>query len=137
MSVPNNAQVNRIASDLNKLARGERATDWRGNSYAGVVGYLTGEGRLYTLVHHVTPIAQIRVRDGKVSVLMFNARYISTTTRGFQSRIYRALTKVHAIRPNDLTLIADELARPTDERQVLGVSELTGTGELTRDILHV
>lgn len=122
MYVPNHAQANRIASDLNKLARGESAVDWRGNSYAAVVGYATDRGRLYTLVHWSTPIAQLHIAsNGKVSVLLFNARYISATTRSFQGRIYRALCKVHSINANDLSAIGDELGKKTHERQALSL----------------
>ena len=92
MNVPNHTQAIRIASDLNKLARGESADDWHGNSYAGIVGYPQDGGRMYTLIHWSTPIAQLHIAsNGEVSVLMFNARYISATTRSFQGRIYRAL----------------------------------------------
>ena len=116
MNVPNHAQASRIASDLIKLARGESVADWRGNSYAGIVGYQDG-GRMYTLIHWSTPIARLHItRDGKVYVLMFNARYISATTRSFQGRIYRALCKVHAIDEGELSAISDELGKKTHER---------------------
>ena len=119
MNVPNHAQASRIASDLNKLARGESADDWRGNSYAGIVGYQDG-GRMYTLTHWSTPIAQLHIAsDGKVSVLMFNAWYISATTRSFQGRIYQALQTVHAINASDLSHIGHELGRKTHLREVL------------------
>ena len=122
MNVPNHAQADRIASDLNKLARGESADDWRGNSYAGIVGYLQDGGRTYTLIHWSTPIAQLHIAsDGKVSVLMFNARYISSTTRSFQGRIYRALCKVHTINASDLAIIGQELGRKTHLREVLSL----------------
>ena len=121
MNVPNHAQTNRIASDLNKLARGESAYDWHGNSYVGIVGYQDG-GRMYTLIHWSTPIAQLHIAsDGKVSVLMFNARYISATTRSFQGRIYRALFKVHTINVSDLAIIGHELGRKTHLREVLSL----------------
>ena len=121
MNVPNHAQAIRIASDLNKLARGESAYDWHGNSYAGIVGYQDGS-RMYTLIHWSTPIAQLHIAsDGKVSVLMFNARYISATTRSFQGRIYQALQTVHAINVNDLSAIGDELGKKTHERGVLSL----------------
>lgn len=120
VTTPNHAQVNRIAYGLNSLAEGKSAPDWRGNSYAGVVGYAKSGAHLYTLIHWSTPIAQLHVSaEGKVSVLYFDARYISSTTRSFQGRIYRALTKVHGIRPNDLTAIGDELAKSTGNRGVL------------------
>ena len=119
MNVPNHAQANRIASDLNKLARGESADDWHGNSYAGIVGYQDG-GHMYTLIHWSTPIARLHIAsDGKVSVLMFNARYISATTRSFQGRIYQALQTVHTIDVNDLSAIGDELGKKTHKRGVL------------------
>ena len=122
MHVPNHTQANCIASDLNKLARGESADDWHGNSYAGIVGYLQGGVRIYTLMHWSTPIAQLHIAsDGKVSVLMFNARYISATTRSFQGRIYQALQTVHAINVNDLSAIGDELGKKTHERGVLSL----------------
>ena len=120
MNVPNHAQVNRIASDLNLLAQGKDARDWQGNSYAGIVGYATDRGRLYTLIHWSTPIAQLHVaNDGRVSVLMFNARYISSTTRSFQGRIYKALCKVHSINASDLQHIGTELGKKTHERGAL------------------
>ena len=119
MNIPNHAQASRIASDLNKLARGESADDWRGNSYAGIVGYQDG-GRMYTLTHWSTPIAQLHIAsDGKVSVLMFNARYISATTRSFQGRILNALRT--ALGENDpmVVIIQHELGRKTHLRGVL------------------
>lgn len=119
MNVPNHAQAARIASDLNKLARGESASDWQGNSYRGIVGYAPESGHYYTLIHWSTPICQIAVHKGKVVVMMFNARYISSTTRSFQGRILSALRRVHDARTNDLTAIGDELSRSTGERQLL------------------
>ena len=120
MNVPNHAQAIRIASDLNKLARGKSADDWHGNSYAGIVGYPQDGGRTYTLTHWSTPIAQLHIAsNGEVSVLMFNARYISATTRSFQGRIYRALCEVHAINASDLSHIGHELGRETHLREVL------------------
>ena len=122
MDVPNHAQTSRIASDLNKLARGESADDWHGNSYAGIVGYPQDGGRVYTLTQRSTPIAQLHIAsNGEVSVLMFNARYISATTRLFQSRIYQALCKVHAINASDLSHIGHELGRKTHLREVLSL----------------
>ena len=121
MNVPNHAQASRIASDLNKLARGESVADWHGNSYAGIVGSQDGS-RMYTLIHWSTPIAQLHIAsDGKVSVLMFNARYISATTRSFQGRIYQALCKVHAINVSDLSAIGGDLGKKTHERGVLSL----------------
>ena len=117
MNVPNHAQANRIASDLNKLARGESSDGWHGNSYAGIVGYQQDDARMYTLIHWSTPIAQLHIAsNGEVSVLMFNARRISATTRSFQGRIYQALQTVHAI---DVSAIGDELGKKTHERGVL------------------
>lgn len=122
MNVPNHAQANRIASDLNDLARGENAYDWHGNSYAGIVGYLQDGGRMYTLTHWSTPIAQLHIAsDGKVSVLMFNAWYISATTRSFQGRIYQALCEVHTINASDLAIIGQELGRKTHLREKLSL----------------
>ena len=122
MNVPNHSQANRIASDLNKLARGESAYDWHGNSYAGIVGYPQDGGRMYTLIHWSTPIAQLHIAsDGKVSVMMFNARYISATTRSFQGRIYQALHEVHTIDVSDLSHIGHELGRKTHLREVLSL----------------
>ena len=120
MNVPNHAQANRIASDLNKLARGESADDWRGNSYAGIVGYQQDGGRMYTLMHWSTPIAQLHIAsNGEVSVGMFNARYVSATTRSFQGRIYQALQIVHAMDVSDLSAIGNELGKKTHKRGVL------------------
>lgn len=121
MNVPNHLQSNHIASDLNRLAAGQlNIGDWRGNSYHGIVDYAAGGAHLYTLVHWNTPIAQLHIAsNGKVSVLHFDARYISSTTRSFQGRIYRALCKVHAVNASDLAHIGEELGRKTHLRKVL------------------
>ena len=121
MSVPNHAQVNRMISDLNRLGNVDHKDtikDWRGNSYQGrlYTDYRTGLS-VYELVHWDTTIAQFTTTTpGKVTLAYFNASYISPTTRGFQGRIFQAMSRAHTTRANDIAAVADELGKPTDSR---------------------
>lgn len=119
MNVPNHSQTSRIRFDIQALQNGQTPSDWRGNSYAGIVGYATENGRLYTLIHWQTPIAQIHVKDGVATILFFDARHISTTTRGFQGRIIRALSTALGMRNPDVERIHAELGRKTSDRRAL------------------
>lgn len=127
MNIPNHLQVNRIAFDLNGLSLGMQTgiRDWQGNSYRGIIGYAPNGGHYYTLIHWSTPIAQFEVAQGtleapgRVNVLMFDARYISSTTRSFQGRILNALKHVNRADGDHYVAIANELGKPMGMRKPL------------------
>jgi hypothetical protein len=111
--VINANQAARIYSDVIHVMAGKRPEEWTGNSYQG---FESGYGE-YMLMHWSTPIAVIR-RD--VGIVYFNATYISSTTRGFQSRILSALTGVFGTTNPAIRSISAELGKPTGERGVIG-----------------
>lgn len=118
MSVPNHSQASRIRFDLQKLAsvdHKQTIKDWRGNSYQGrlYTDYQTGLS-VYELVHWNTTIAQFTtVVPGKVLMTYFNARYISTTTRGFQSRILNAMRTALGENSPAVLAVDNELGKST------------------------
>ena len=99
-NVPNNAQAARIERDVTN------PRDWFGNSYRA-----TSRASGMTYVHWNTTIAE--TTDGRLTY--FDARYISTTTRGFQSRIVAGLDAAGI----DVSAAQAELAKPTHERDRL------------------
>lgn len=129
MNVPNHAQVARIASDIRRMAHwqynqstpwSDVHTTWNGNSYSGYCLTQTVEGAngapttaiVYHLFHWNTEIATIEFREDEITRVTFLARYISSTTRGFQGRILRGLQQAGF----DTNLIVEELALPTHHR---------------------
>jgi len=121
MNVPNHSQASRIRFDIQKLQNGQGDTlqHWQGNSYKGipVTIYVDGEkvGHGIQLKHWDTTIAVITM----VGPIYFDARYISSTTRGFQGRIINALRTAFGENYASVVRIAEELALPTGEREVL------------------
>lgn len=105
--VPNHSQASRISFDL----RADQPKPWHGNSYRmEVLAHADGTEILY--IHWNTVICS--VSDGHVN--LFNARYFSSTTRGFQSRILSGMTRSGMIPTEELGLIRAELRKPTGER---------------------
>lgn len=121
MSVPNHSQTSRIRFDLQRLAsvdHKQTIKDWHGNSYQGrlYTDYQTGLS-VYELVHWSTTIAQFTTFiPGKVLMTYFNARYISTTTRGFQSRIFNAMRTALGENNPAVRAVGNELGKPTAQR---------------------
>ena len=130
MNVPNYAQADRIASDIRRISSwqsnpstpwSEVHTSWTGNSYSGYCLTETVEGSnsapttavVYHLIHWTTEIATIEFREDGITRITFNARYFSTTTRGFQGRILSGLQRAGF----DTTLIVSELSLPTPQRE--------------------
>lgn len=120
-NVPNHSQTSRIRFDIQKLQNGlgDTLQYWHGNSYKGipVTVYVSGEkvGHGIKLKHWDTTIAVITT----VGPIYFDARYISSTTRGFQGRILNALRTAYGDNYASVARIAEELALPTGERDVL------------------
>lgn len=121
MNVPNHSQTSRIRFDLERLAGVDHKStikDWRGNSYQGrlYTDYQTGLS-IYELVHWNTTIAQFTtMRPGVVVMTYFNARHISTTTRGFQSRILNAMRTAFGENNSFVRAVSAELAQKTHQR---------------------
>ena len=117
MNVPNHAQSARIKTDLIKFFSGERPEAWQGNSYQAYTfdsqGYLT-----YVVQHWNTEIMRVWV-DGATAVVTFRATYISTTTRGIQTRIARAV---------NLPEIDEELSKKTTDRGIIEFRHSVATG---------
>ena len=129
MNVPNHAQSARITRDIRRMQQWQRDqstpwsdvhTSWSGNSYSGYCLTETVEGAnkaaitavVYHLFHWSTEIATIEFREDEITRVSFLARYISTTTRGFQGRILQGLQQAGF----DTNEIVHELALPTDQR---------------------
>lgn len=123
MIVPNHSQVDRIATDLRKLAHNDDPAVWQGNSYQGfpVTAKVRQETKHngYQLKHWSTTIAEFHYTPQGVVLAYFDARYISSTTRGFQGRILRAMSRVFGPAHATVVRVAEELALPTGERGVL------------------
>lgn len=115
MNVPNHAQSARIAADLRKLQNGQPIDAWTGNSYRGYTTTYDGHRPAYILRHWDTEIAAFTLVDGVVRVVVFRAHYYSSTTRGFQGRIAKAMTSA-AVDPEGQAAISAELARSTGSR---------------------
>lgn len=121
MSIPNHAQTARIHSDIQTLqnGRGDALEPWRGNSYKGIPVTVSVHGHTIRhgikLKHWDTTIAIIT----STGPVYFNARYISQTTRAFQGRILNALRAAYGDDHASVVRIAEELAMPTVERDVL------------------
>ena len=121
MNVPNHTQAARIRHDIVNACCNRTPKAWRGNSYSARV--VTDDTRtfsqlFYQLVHWDTTIAEISVYGGVISVTYFDARYISSTTRGFQSRILKALVELVGSDHPDVVAISQELGKPTHSRGV-------------------
>ena len=129
MNVPNHTQAARIARDIRRMQHWQKEqatpwsdvhTSWSGNSYGGYCLTQTVEGAnhapttavVYRLFHWNTEIATIEFREDEITRVSFLARYISTTTRGFQGRILQGLQQAGF----DTDEIVHELALPTHQR---------------------
>ena len=121
MNVPNHSQADRITSDIRKLldGKGDTLQYWQGNSYRGipVTVSLANETVLHgiKLKHWDTTIAVVTM----AGPIYFDARYISSTTRSFQGRILNAMRTAYGENYAAVVRIAEELALPTGERDVL------------------
>ena len=121
MNVPNHAQTSRIRFDIQKLqnGQGDQLEYWQGNSYRGipVTVSLANETVLHgiKLKHWDTTIAVVTM----AGPIYFDARYISSTTRSFQGRILNAMRTAYGENYAAVVRIAEELALPTGERDVL------------------
>ena len=129
VNVPNHKQAARIAQDIRRIQHWQRdqstpwsdvRTVWAGNSYSGQCLMQTVEGAnhapttavVYHLFHWNTEIACLEFRADEVVRITVNAHYYSSTTRGFQSRILRALQSAGF----DTQILVDELSLPTHQR---------------------
>lgn len=121
MNVPNHAQAAHISNDLRRIQRWQANqttpwsdvhSSWQGNSYGGYVITEIGGDVSYVLMHWSTEIARITFRQDEITRVVFNARYISVTTSGFQRRIADGLSRTGF----DTNLIEHELAQPTGYR---------------------
>lgn len=129
MNVPNHTQVARITQDIRRIQHWQKnqstpwsdvRTSWSGNSYGGYCLTQTVEGAngapttaiVYHLFHWNTEISEIQFREDEITRVTFLARYISTTTRGLQGRILKALQQAGF----DTNLIVSELDLPTHQR---------------------
>ena len=119
MNVPNHTQAARIAVDLKRLQSGqaEIIKDWQGNSYQGRA-YKHDGIWIYELVHWSTTIAQFALIGGQVVMTWFDARYLSSTTRGFQGRIIKGMTNSHIGR-GWIEMVSDQLSQPTGKREII------------------
>lgn len=125
MNVPNHSQTSRIRFDVQRLQNGQDPLYWRGNSYQGIPTTFAindVETLGIRFKHWDTTIAAVTASG----VLYFNARYISTTTRGFQSRIVNALATAFGENHAAVVRIREELALPTGERDILDWRESEG-----------
>lgn len=120
-NVPNHSQTSRIQHDIQTILRGQgdRVSYWQGNSYKSIPVTIHVDGHRIIhgikLVHWNTPIAIITA----VGAIYFDARYISSTTRGFQGRIVNAMRNVFGNDYASVARIVEELSLPTSERDVL------------------
>ena len=129
MNIPNHTQSAHIARDIRRMQQWQRNQStpwsdvhisWSGNSYGAycltqTVGGANGAPTtavVYHLIHWSTEIASIEFRADEITRVSFLASYISTTTRGFQSRILQGLQQAGF----DTNEIVHELALPTDQR---------------------
>lgn len=118
-TIPNHSQATRIRDDQ----RAARPKPWHGNSYRMEVReHADGIELLY--MHWSTIICS--VSGGHVN--LFNARYFSTTTRRFQSRILSGLTSSGMIPTEELDLIRAELCKPTGARGAFSPAALAKAG---------
>lgn len=130
MNVSNHAQSAHIARDIRRLQHWQKEqstpwsdvhTTWAGNSYGGYCLTQTVEGAngaptmavVYHLFYWNTEIATLEFRGDETTRVTFFARYITTTTRGFQGRILKALQQAGF----DTNLIVSELSQPTRQRE--------------------
>lgn len=125
-TVPNHSQADRIARDVARLMRGDGHTlsYWQGNSYRSVpTTHLTrGASVVHSirLIHWDTTIAEV---VHGVGLTYFDARYLSRTTRGFQSRIIKGLANLEGARWSRVQAAHAELAKPADGRAILDWTE--------------
>ena len=129
VNVPNHTQAERIAQDIRRIQQWQRDqstpwsyvhTNWNGNSYGGYCLTQTVEGAnhapttavVYRLFHWNTEIATLEFREDEITRITVNAVYHSSTTRGFQGRILRALQSAGF----DTQILIDELSLPTHQR---------------------
>lgn len=117
-NVPNYSQAQVIAADLIHVRDNDNpgaTLSWSGNSYSGARRHEDG---MYILMHWDTVIAAVyyEPRVEKLVMDYFNARYISATTRGFQSRILKAFDKMGVW---GTKTAATELGKPTHKRGVI------------------
>lgn len=122
VTIPNHSQAQRIRRDVRRLAADliTHGDAWQGNSYALQVEIDPGSKALQYR-HWSTIICEIEQAPGtteKVRVTYFDARYHSSTTRGFQGRLLEAF-KYGLIPADQLSRIVNELALPTGLRGVL------------------
>lgn len=73
---------------------------------------------MYILMHWDTVITAVyyEPRVEKLVMDYFDARYISATTRGFQSRILKAFDKIGVW---GTKIVATELGKPTHKRGII------------------
>lgn len=119
--VPNYSQKSVIAADLIRVRDNENpgaALSWEGNSYEGFRETYADGTVGYFLRHWNTIIAALYFEQNveKVVVSYFNARYISATTRGFQSRILDAFDRVGVW---GTQAVRSELSKPTHKRGLI------------------